>query len=64
MNRSGQLFRGDIDHAPWPLQPADAEIERNQMTEPISVQIPDTKPLLHYSAKLDVVAWGIQSVDG
>lgn len=64
MNRSGRLFRGNIDHAPWPLQPAEAETERNQMTEPIGIQIPNTKPLLHYSAKLDVVAWRIQSVDG
>jgi hypothetical protein len=64
LNSAGKLLRGDIDHPPWPLQSAETEIERNQMAEAIGVQLPDTKPLLHYSAKLDVVAWRIQSVDG
>lgn len=62
-NSSGQLFRGDIDHPAWPLQPAEAEIEQNQMAEAIGIKLPDTKPLLHFSAKLDVVAWRIQSIE-
>ena len=63
VSRSGGLFRGNIDHARWPLQPAEAEIERNQMTEPIGINLPNTKPLLHFSAKLDVVAWRIRSIE-
>jgi hypothetical protein len=27
------------------------------MTEQISVTLPDTPPLLHYSDRLDVLAW-------
>lgn len=63
VSSSGQVFRGDIDHAPWPLQPSEAEIERNQMTEQIGMKLPDTAPLLHFAAKLDVVAWRIKPVE-
>jgi uncharacterized protein YqjF (DUF2071 family) len=30
----GSTWRGDIHHAPWPLQPAEAEFESNRMAEP------------------------------
>ena len=56
-NRKGQIWRSDIHHIPWPLQPAEAEIERNTMTEQIKLLIPDTQPLLHFAPYLEVVAW-------
>ena len=59
-NRKGRLCRGDIQHIPWPLQPAEAEIETNHMTEQIGVALPDIPPLLHYVERLDVVAWRIR----
>lgn len=56
----GRVFRGEILHAPWPLQPAECETERNTMTQPIGLDLPDAKPLLHYAEVLDVVAWGLE----
>lgn len=56
-NRCSALWRSDIHHIPWPLQPAEAEIERNTMAEQIGLALPDTKPLLHFARRLDVVAW-------
>jgi uncharacterized protein len=56
-NRKGATWRGDIHHAPWPLQPAEAEIRQNTMTHQISLTLPDTKPLLHFARYLEVVAW-------
>jgi len=61
-DRRGQLYRGDIEHAPWPLQAAQAEIETNTMTEAAGVKLPDVAPLVHYADLLDVVAWPIQRV--
>jgi uncharacterized protein YqjF (DUF2071 family) len=61
-NRRGQIYCGDIDHAPWPLQPAEAEIETNTMTGQIGVKLPDVPPLLHYARRLDVVAWRLRGV--
>ena len=56
-NRRGAIWRGDIQHRQWPLQPAEAAIERNHMTDQIRLTLPDTKPLLHFARQLEVIAW-------
>jgi uncharacterized protein YqjF (DUF2071 family) len=61
-NRRGVVWRGDIHHSPWPLQPAEAAIECNTMTEQIGVALPDAKPLLHFARSLAVMAWWPQRV--
>jgi uncharacterized protein YqjF (DUF2071 family) len=63
-DRSGRIHCGKIDHAPWPLQPAKAEIEWNTMTAGLGVVLPDIAPLLHFSKRLDVVAWRIRPIAG
>jgi hypothetical protein len=62
-NPKGRLFRGDIAHMPWPLQPAEAEFPVNRLTLPWKFELPDTKPLLHFAKRLDVRAQGIVPVD-
>jgi uncharacterized protein len=59
----GRVYRGDIEHARWPLQSAEAEMKVNTMAETIGVKLPDMPPLLHYSDLLEVRAWGVQRVD-
>ena len=61
-DRAGRVYRGEIDHAPWPLQLAEAEIERNTMTDWIPVPLPATQPLLHFARRLDVVVWPLQKL--
>jgi uncharacterized protein YqjF (DUF2071 family) len=53
----GNVYRGDIHHHPWPLRPAEAEVEKLTMTEQIGVALPETGPVLHFSERLDVLAW-------
>lgn len=53
--RGGRVLRVDIGHAPWPLQPAEAEIEANTMAAASGIALPDRAPLLHFSRRLDVV---------
>lgn len=53
----GRLQRGDVHHRLWPLQRAEVEARTLRMTEQIGVKLPDTEPLLHYSRRLDVLAW-------
>lgn len=53
----GRLLRQEIDHAPWPLQPAEAEIARCTMTRPLGIDLGDGPPLAHFAERLDVVAW-------
>jgi uncharacterized protein YqjF (DUF2071 family) len=61
-DRKGRLHRGDITHEPWPLQSAEAEIQLNEMTRQIGVDLPPIPPLLHYAERLDVVARRIERV--
>lgn len=60
--RGGQLMRGEIHHAPWPLQPATADITSNTITEPAGIHLPATQPLLYYSERLEVVVWPLRRV--
>ena len=53
----GRVRRGEIHHQLWPLRPAEVEVETLRMTEQIGVALPDTPPLLHFSERLDVLAW-------
>jgi uncharacterized protein len=53
----GHVYRGDIHHHPWPLQRAELEIESLAMTEQIGVALPEMEPILHFSKRLDVLAW-------
>jgi uncharacterized protein len=55
----GELFRAEIHHRPWPLQPAEAEIATNTMA-PAGIDV-DEEPLLHYSRRQDVVIWALES---
>jgi uncharacterized protein YqjF (DUF2071 family) len=61
-DRRGQVWRGDIHHARWPLQPAEADIEANTMAEPLRLTLPQCAPRLHFALRLDVVAWPLEAV--
>jgi uncharacterized protein YqjF (DUF2071 family) len=63
-NRRGTLWRSDIHHRQWPLQRAEATIERNSMNDQIRLALPDTQPLLHFARRLDVIAWLPQRLGG
>ncbi len=53
----GRVYRSEIDHVQWPLQPAVARIDRNTLPEAHGLTLPDTAPILHYSRRLDVRVW-------
>jgi uncharacterized protein len=52
-----ELHRAEIHHRPWPLQPATARIDLNTMPP---LKVADDDPLLHYSARQDVVIWPLE----
>jgi uncharacterized protein YqjF (DUF2071 family) len=53
----GRLSWTAIRHAPWPLQPAEAEIRVDTMASGHGLTLPDEDPVLHFAKRLDVVAW-------
>jgi uncharacterized protein YqjF (DUF2071 family) len=56
------VFRAEIHHLPWPLQDAQAEIEINTMAAAAGISLPEERPLLHFSRKLDVLVWPLRRV--
>jgi uncharacterized protein YqjF (DUF2071 family) len=57
-----RVLRGDIHHPPWPLQPADADIDVNTMAAELAVEL-DDDPLLHYAHRQDVVFWMLRAAE-
>jgi uncharacterized protein YqjF (DUF2071 family) len=52
-----RLLRAEIHHPPWPLQPAEAAVERNTMTEPLGLRLDARPALVQYARALDVNVW-------
>jgi uncharacterized protein len=56
------IWRAEIDHVPWPLQDAEAEIFHNSMAAAAGIELPDQPPLLHFARYIDVKVWRIMRV--
>jgi uncharacterized protein len=61
VDERGRLYRAEIHHSPWPLQPAEAVIELNTMA-PADLPLPDEEPVLHFARAQDVVIWPLKRV--
>lgn len=55
-DQRGRVWRGDIHHAPWPLQRATVTVQANSLASRLDVSL-DAPPLSHYVRRLDVLAW-------
>jgi uncharacterized protein YqjF (DUF2071 family) len=62
-NSDNQVFRGEIDHAPWEIREAQAIVRENTMTDWLNIQLPDDPPLLHFAKRTNVVCWPLQSIN-
>jgi uncharacterized protein YqjF (DUF2071 family) len=54
----GRLYRADLHHAPWRLQPATVSIEVATLA-PVALEGP---PLALYAAEQDVLAWSLEEL--
>ncbi len=59
---AGRIYRGEIDHEPWPLQPAAADLQANTLGQALGIEMDGPPELLHFSKSLDVKAWTIERV--
>jgi uncharacterized protein YqjF (DUF2071 family) len=53
----GVTWRGDIHHKPWRIQPADADLLRNTVPQAHGLAVADHRPVLHFAARQDTLAW-------
>jgi len=56
----GSIWRNDVHHQPWPLQLAEATIERNTMFDAHGLSLSEPPPLLHFAKRIDVVVWNAE----
>lgn len=56
LGRDGAPRRVDIEHAPWPLQPARASIDENTMASSIGIDLAAAPAHVHFARRLDVVS--------
>ncbi len=56
-NRAGEPIKANLHHVSWPLEEAEAEIERNDLATAVGLELPDREPVLHYSRRLAVYVW-------
>ncbi len=53
----GRLYRGEVHHAPWPLQRAEGSVDAGELLRPHGLSVGGNAPVLHYSRGVDVVVW-------
>jgi len=61
-NRAGEPIRANLHHVSWPLEDAEADIERNDLAAAVGIQLPDQEPVLHYSRRLALYIWPAELV--
>jgi hypothetical protein len=61
-NRDGQPIRANLHHISWPLEEAEANIERNDLAAVFGIRLPDQEPVLHYTRRLAVYVWPAELV--
>jgi hypothetical protein len=60
--RSGNVHRIQIHHEPWPLQPAEAQFERNTMTKAQDIELPAENPVLQFAKCLEVYIFAPEEI--
>jgi len=58
-----RVYRLDIHHLPWKLQPAEATITTNTMADAAGIRLPAVAPILHFSARQDALAWAPETLE-
>jgi uncharacterized protein YqjF (DUF2071 family) len=56
-----RVHLADVHHPPWPLQAAEAELERNTMARPLGIDL-SGEPLLHFAERQDALIWPLRRV--
>lgn len=56
-DRRGRIWRTEIEHGAWPLQPAEATLDARSLLASHGLTQPDVDPILHFAGRLDVRGW-------
>lgn len=59
-DRRGVIWKAEIHHRPWPLQPARADLDAQPLAATLGITLPSTPPHLAYSERLDTMIWALE----
>ena len=59
VDERGRPLRIEIHHPPWPLQPAEGELDALGMADQIGIRL-EGEALLHFSARQDTLIWPLK----
>jgi uncharacterized protein YqjF (DUF2071 family) len=59
---AGRIYRGEIDHQPWPLQQAEAVVHINKLGDWLGIEMSQQPAALHFAKSLDVRAWMVKRI--
>ena len=62
-NFRSDVYRAEIHHHPWPLQDAACEIRESSIAHAAGVDLPATRPLLHFAGELTVLVWHLRKAE-
>lgn len=57
------VYRAEIHHHPWPLQDARCEIRESSIAHAAGIDLPATRPLLHFARELTVLIWRLRKAE-
>jgi uncharacterized protein YqjF (DUF2071 family) len=57
-----RLYRAEVHHRPWPLQPAEAEVDAGSLLESAGLAAPEGEPHLLFARSIDVQVWPLRRV--
>ena len=58
----GKLYRTELHHQPWPLQPASVELASNSLAEALGLGLPPKPDLCHFSRCNKLLTWAPERV--
>jgi uncharacterized protein YqjF (DUF2071 family) len=59
---AGRLYRTEVHHLPWPLQPAAADVDATELLASHGIAVHGPPALVHYARGVDVLTWAPQLV--
>lgn len=59
----GRLYRGEVHHAPWPLQPAQAEVKADELLATHGLPPLGPPTTLHFSRGVETVVWPLELLE-
>jgi uncharacterized protein len=60
--KAGRIYRTEVHHLQWPLQPATAQMDAADLLRSHQIELPGPPELLHFAQRIDVLTWAPEPI--